>query len=121
MVQIALWEPSQHAIVLAGVIAAAVLLLSVALARRDAWVGPVTRHRRLLLRAALGGLVAVGVALAIAHRQELEDTLARVEHGDPGWLALAVGFEAISFAGYMILTHQVYSPRAPRLGWGASV
>ena len=121
MVRVALWEPSQHAIVLAGVIAAAVLLLSVAVVQRDAWIAPVKRHRRLLLRAALGGLIAVGVVLAIAHRQELEDTLSRVENGDPAWLALGVAFEAISFAGYMILTHQVYSPRAPRLGWGASV
>jgi uncharacterized protein (TIRG00374 family) len=118
---VAFWEPSQHAIVFAGVAIAAILLASVAVTRRDDWVPAVKRHRRLVLRAALGALIAVGVMLAIAHRQELEDTLSRVEQGDPAWLALAVAFETLSFAGYMLLTHQVYAPRAPRLNWPASV
>lgn len=117
----AFWEPSQHAIVLAGIAAAAILLASVAVARHDDWVPSVKRHRRLLLRAALGALIVVGVVFAIAHRQQLEDTLDRVEQGDPWWLALAVAFETLSFAGYMLLTHQVYAPRAPGLNWPASI
>jgi uncharacterized membrane protein YbhN (UPF0104 family) len=31
-----------------------------------------------------------------------------------------VGFEIVSFGGYVVLTHRVYSPRAPRLNWIAS-
>jgi uncharacterized protein (TIRG00374 family) len=120
-VVVAFWEPSQHAIVLAGVTAAAILLASVAVTHRDDWVPAVKRHRRLVLRAALGALIAVGVVLAIAHRQGLEDTLTRVEQGNPVWLAVAVALETLSFAGYMLLTHQVYAPRAPRLNWPASV
>jgi uncharacterized protein (TIRG00374 family) len=118
---IAFWEPSQRAIVLAGLVAAAILLASVAITLRDDWVPAVKRHRRLVLRAALGALIVVGVVLAIAHREELEDTLTRVEQGDPAWLAVAVALEALSFAGYMLLTHQIYAPRAPRLNWPASI
>lgn len=115
------WEPSQHAVVFAGVAVAAILLVSVAVVRRDAWVPVAKRHRRALLRAGVGAIIAVGVAFAIAHRGQLEDMLDRVEQGDPVWLAVAVGLEVISFSGYVLLTRRVYSPRAPRMTWGTSV
>jgi uncharacterized membrane protein YbhN (UPF0104 family) len=117
----ALWTPTQHTVVLAGVVVAAVLLASVAIVGRDAWLQEVKRHRRLLRRAALGGLVAIGIALLIAHRNELEELLSRIERGDLIWLLAAAAVEAISFGGYMLLTHAVYHPRAERLTWLPSV
>ena len=117
----ALWTPTQHTVVLAGVLVAAVLIASVAIVGRDAWLEEVKRHRRLLRRAALGGLVAIGIALLIAHRNELEELLRRIERGDLIWLLGAAALEAISFGGYMLLTHAVYHPRAARLTWLPSI
>src|SRR5215211_513624 len=117
----ALWTPTQHTVVLAGVVVAAVLVASVAIVGRDAWLEEARRHRRLLRRAALGGLVAIGIALLIAHRSELEELLRRIERGDLTWLLVAAALEALSFGGYMLLTHDVYNPRAKRLTWPASV
>jgi uncharacterized membrane protein YbhN (UPF0104 family) len=117
----ALWTPTQHTVVLAGVVVAAMLVASVAIVGRDAWLEEARRHRRLLRRAALGGLVAIGIALLIAHRSELEELLRRIERGDLTWLLVAAALEALSFGGYMLLTHDVYNPRAKRLTWPASV
>jgi uncharacterized membrane protein YbhN (UPF0104 family) len=116
-----LWTLTQHTVVLAGVVVAAVLVASVAIAGRDLWLEELRRHRRLLRRAALGGLLAIGVALAIAHRSELEELLRRIERGDLVWLLAAAALEAVSFGGYMLLTHDVYQPRAERLTWLPSV
>ena len=70
---------------------------------------------------AVVGLVVIVACVAAAHLDDLEALVERVESGDPAWLALAVGLEAISFAGYVVLTERVYRPRAPRLGWTASL
>src|SRR5215211_7054865 len=89
----ALWTPTQHTVVLAGVVVAAVLVASVAIVGRDAWLEEARRHRRLLRRAALGGIVAIGMALLIAHRSELEELLRRIERGDLTWLLVAAALE----------------------------
>ena len=70
---------------------------------------------------AVAGLVVAVAFLAAAHLDELEELVQRVESGDPAWLALAVGLEGVSFGGYVVLTKLVYRPRAPRLGWIASL
>jgi uncharacterized membrane protein YbhN (UPF0104 family) len=114
---VALSTPSQHALVLGGVVAAGVLLASVALVGRDAWLEAARRHRRVLRGAVIGGVVAIGVALLLAHHDEIEDLLRRIESGDLLWLLGALVFEAVSFGGYVGLTHAVYKPKAPRLGW----
>jgi uncharacterized membrane protein YbhN (UPF0104 family) len=59
----------------------------------------------------------VVLALAAAHLDDLEHLVERVEEGDPAWLALAAGFEVLSFGGYVVLTRVLYRPRAPRLDW----
>ena len=69
----------------------------------------------LLQRTVFGALIAVGLGLLIAHRDALEEVVRRVEGGDPKWLALGVGLELFSFAGYVILTKVVYASRAERL------
>ena len=109
--------PSEHTIVLAGCATAAILLASVLVARRDLWVTQLKAHRTLVRRAVIGALVVVVVALGIAHLDDLEHLVERVEQGDPAWLALGVGLEIVSFAGYVVLTGVVYRPRAPKLDW----
>ena len=113
----ALSTPSQHALVVGGVVVAAVLLASVAIVGRDAWLEAVRRHRRVVRGAVVGAIVAVGVAVLLAHHDQIEDLLRRIESGDLVWLLAAAGLEVGSFGGYVGLTHAVYSPQAPRLTW----
>jgi uncharacterized protein (TIRG00374 family) len=114
---IAGWIPSEHTIVLAGVAAAGVLVASVLVATRDAWITRLKARRNLVRRGVIGAVIVVAVALGIAHLDELEELVERVERGDPVWLAVAVGLELVSFGGYVVLTHVVHRPRAPRLDW----
>jgi uncharacterized protein (TIRG00374 family) len=113
--------PSEHTFVVAGIVIAAVLVASALVVERDAWMRQLREHRRLVGRMAVVGLVVIVACVAAAHLDDLEALVERVESGDPAWLALAVGLEAISFAGYVVLTERVYRPRAPRLGWTASL
>jgi uncharacterized protein (TIRG00374 family) len=114
---IAGWIPSEHTIVLVGVGAAAVIVACVLIATRDAWITELKAHRNLVRRGVIGAVVVVVVALGIAHLNDLEELVDRVERGDPTWLAVGVGAEIVSFAGYVVLTYVVHRPRAPRLDW----
>ena len=111
------WIPSEHTIVLAGVAAAAVLIACVLVVERDAWITRLKAHRNLARRGVIGAVVVVVVALGIAHLNDLEELVERVERGDPLWLAIGAGAEIVSFGGYVVLTYVVHRPRAPRLDW----
>jgi uncharacterized membrane protein YbhN (UPF0104 family) len=117
---IAGWIPSEHTIVLAGVAAAAVLVACVLVATRDAWITELKAHCNLVRRGVIGAVVVIVVALGIAHLNDLEELVDSVEQGNPAWLAVGVGLEALSFAGYVVLTYVVHRPRAPRLDWVTS-
>ena len=91
MSRVAGWIPSEHAIVLAGVAAAAVLVACVLVAKRDAWITQLKAHRNLVRRGVIGAVVVVVVALGIAHLNDLEELVERVERGDPLWLAVGAG------------------------------
>jgi uncharacterized protein (TIRG00374 family) len=111
------WAPSQHTIVVTGVVVGALLVVSAAVTTRDAWLAPLKAHRHVVKRAVIAAVTVVVLALAAAHLDDLEHLVERVEEGDPAWLALAAGFEVLSFGGYVVLTRMVYRPRAPRLDW----
>ena len=111
------WIPSEHTIVLAGLGAAGVLIACVLVATRDAWITPLKAHRNLVRRGVIGAVVVVVVAIGIAHLNDLEELVDRVERGDPVWLAVGAGAEIVSFGGYVVLTYVVHRPRAPRLDW----
>ena len=115
------WQPSQHTIVLSGLLITAVLVLSALVARRDAWLPQLRAHRSLVSRMVATGLVVAVAFLVVAHLDDLEALVRRVESGDPGWVALAIALEVVSFGGYVVLTRLVHRPRAPRLGWPASL
>ena len=117
----ALWLPSQHTIVLSGLLITTVLVLSALVAQRDAWMPQLRAHRTLVVRMATAGVVVAVVFLAVAHHDDLEALVRRVEAGDPGWISIAIALEVVSFGGYVALTRLVHRPRAPHLGWMASL
>jgi uncharacterized membrane protein YbhN (UPF0104 family) len=47
-------------------------------------------------------------------------TVHRIERGDAWWIALGVLFEALSFAGYVVLFRAVFVDDAGRIGWRES-
>ena len=113
--------PSEHTILLLGLVAAAALVACALIARRDAWLPVARSHKRLLRGDVIGAIVIVLVALAIGHVDELEELVRRVERGNPRWLGLAVALEVVSFGGYVVLTDVMYRPVAARLDWTASL
>ena len=52
---------------------------------------------------------------------QLHRVVLRIQHASPELLALAVLFEALSFAGYVALAKTVFGGAAPRIGWRESV
>jgi uncharacterized membrane protein YbhN (UPF0104 family) len=72
---------------------------------------PALTRRRLVV----GGLIAlvslVSLALLLPQLADLPAMWDRVAAGDPGWLALAFAFNAVSLAGYVVLFRAVSSGR----------
>jgi uncharacterized protein (TIRG00374 family) len=114
------WSPSQHTVVLVGAAIAAVLVTSAAIVERDAWIRRLRAHRNAVKRGAFAAVVVLLGAFALAHHDAVDHLLARVERGDHEWLAVAVGLETVSFAGYVVLTYVIHRPFAPRLDWPTS-
>jgi uncharacterized membrane protein YbhN (UPF0104 family) len=108
-------------VLLVGAAVALLLTASVGIAHRDAWLAALRSHRRLAGRMVAGVVVVIAGTLLVAHRDALASLLRRIEGGDPWWLGIAVGAEAISFSGYVALTRIVHSPVAPRLNRAVSV
>jgi uncharacterized protein (TIRG00374 family) len=50
----------------------------------------------------------------------LKDSWNRIDKGDPAWLAIAFGFEAVSFVGYVMLFRIVFVRGESRVGWRES-
>ena len=94
--------PSEHTIVVAGVVIAAVLVASALVVERDAWIRQLREHRRLVGRMAVVGLVVIVACVAAAHLDDLETLVAL---GDVptvlGAIAFAVGLAAIVAAVLM--------------------
>lgn len=47
-------------------------------------------------------------------------TVHRIEQGDTWWIAVAVGFEVLSFAGYVVLFRAVFERSGERFSWRES-
>src|SRR5437764_2669511 len=50
----------------------------------------------------------------------LKETWHRLNEGDPWWLAVALGFEVVSFCGYVWLFRTVFVRGRSRIDWRAS-
>jgi uncharacterized protein (TIRG00374 family) len=80
---------------------------------------PVVSRRRVLYT--LVAVAAIAAAfLALAQADQLSKVISRMEQGSPGLLILAIGLEALSFAGYIALAMATFHARAPRIEWRES-
>ena len=79
----------------------------------------ISRRRALVLVAAGVALVA-SVVFVLPTFADLPDTWERLTHGDARWLVLALGLEAVSFLGHIILFRAVGDDGRGRVGLRAS-
>jgi uncharacterized protein (TIRG00374 family) len=77
-------------------------------------------RRRVLMLMAAGGALVASLVLVLPSFADLPDTWERVTHGDPRWLVLALGLEAVSFLGHIILFRAVGDDGRGRVGMRAS-
>src|SRR4051812_14212768 len=117
---LALFQPGWHwplVAVAVVVILAGVSAIAVGQADRE-WLGA---HRRELRRVVWAAVFLLVIALLAGQLHKVEVMLRRVQDGDPWWLALGVGFEAVSFLGYVVLTYEMFRRDAPRLNLAACI
>jgi uncharacterized protein (TIRG00374 family) len=73
-------------------------------------------RRRLVLGVSLIVVVVAILYYGIPRLAGIDATWHRIEQGDPWWLALALAFTLLSFAGYVVLFEYVYADERGRLG-----
>jgi uncharacterized protein (TIRG00374 family) len=66
-------------------------------------------RKRLALGVALILIVVAILYYGLPKLAGLDETWKRIEQGDPWWLALALGFTALSFGGYVVLFKYVFA------------
>lgn len=76
--------------------------------------------RRMLIGLAIAAAVVWIVLLTPPDLSELADVPELAVNGHPGWLAAALLFEVLSFAGYVALFRAVFVARETRVGWRES-
>jgi uncharacterized membrane protein YbhN (UPF0104 family) len=79
-----------------------------------------THMRRIVIAAGAAIAAAVAAIFAPGIVQKFGDAFVRALHADPGWVVGGVGFELVSFAGYIVLFWYVASRATPRIGLRAS-
>jgi len=77
-------------------------------------------RRRALLLVAAGGALLASLVFVLPTFADLPDTWERLTHGDARWLVLALGLEAVSFLGHIILFRAVGDDGRGRVGMRAS-
>jgi uncharacterized protein (TIRG00374 family) len=78
-----------------------------------------TRRRALLFGLFVLSAIAF-LYFVLPQLAGLSKTWDRIEEGDPAWLVVALGFEILSFAGYVILFRTVFVRGETRIDWRAS-
>jgi uncharacterized membrane protein YbhN (UPF0104 family) len=79
----------------------------------------ISRGRALMLLA-MGGALVASLVFVLPTFADLPDTWERLTHGDTRWLVLALGLEAVSFLGHIILFRAVGDDGRGRVGMRAS-
>ena len=74
-------------------------------------------HRRLLLALLAAAAATVFVFAVLPQIAGLGETLKRLGHGSKGWLALGLGFEVLSIAGYVAVFRAVFCCEGVEIGW----
>jgi uncharacterized membrane protein YbhN (UPF0104 family) len=77
-------------------------------------------RRRAVVLLGGGTLGVVSIALLLPTLGDLPDTWHRLSSGDPTWLALALGLEALSFLGHIVLFRAVSHGASARVNLRAS-
>jgi uncharacterized membrane protein YbhN (UPF0104 family) len=77
-------------------------------------------RRNLIGIVAAAALAAAAGWFLVPKVGELGHTWARLRSGDPVWLGIAVAFEVLSFAGYVVLFRAVFVRSASRIDWRES-
>jgi uncharacterized membrane protein YbhN (UPF0104 family) len=77
------------------------------------------RKSALVVAVVAGACAALVVALPGAYGA-VSSAFAKLGHADPRWLVLALGLEALSFLGHIVLFRAVFLHRSSRIGYGAS-
>lgn len=82
--------------------------------------GALTRRNMIF-----GGLfiiaALVGMYFLLPKLAGLKQTWGQIRHGDPWWLALGAGLEALSVASYALLFRTVFARGHARIGWRATI
>ena len=71
----------------------------------------------------VAAVATVGAALVVAlpgAYGAVSAAFAKLGHADPRWLVLALGLEALSFLGHIVLFRAVFLDRSSRIGYAAS-
>ena len=76
--------------------------------------------RRFLVPLAVSALLLGSVVLLAPAVADLPDLWERISDGDPRWLAAALGLEALSFLGHIVLFRAVSVDAGSRIGMRAS-
>jgi uncharacterized membrane protein YbhN (UPF0104 family) len=77
-------------------------------------------RRRAFVLVAVGGALIASLVLVLPSFADLPGTWERLTHGDARWLVLALGLEAVSFLGHIILFRAVGDDGRGRVGMRAS-
>jgi uncharacterized membrane protein YbhN (UPF0104 family) len=80
----------------------------------------VLSFRRLLVPLAVSALLLGSLVLLAPAVADLPDLWERISDGDPRWLAAALGLEALSFLGHIVLFRAVSVDAGSRIGMRAS-
>jgi uncharacterized membrane protein YbhN (UPF0104 family) len=88
-------------------------LLPASLPHEPAAVALLPDRRRLVLRFALVAAVIGALVLAVSSLPGLGDVRARLADASPGWLALALAFEAASCLACVVVLRAVFCRRLP--------
>jgi uncharacterized membrane protein YbhN (UPF0104 family) len=92
--------------------------------------GPISIHRPAAGRfhvpryAIVGAVVALAAAVVFTALpgayKAISDGIAQIPHANAGWIAIAIGLEALSFLGHIVLFRAVFVDGSARVGYGAS-
>jgi uncharacterized protein (TIRG00374 family) len=76
--------------------------------------------RQLALGAAVVAAVVLGLYVLVPRLAGLDETWARIQQGNPWWLAIAALLEGASYGGYVVLFRGVFVRPGSPIGWRES-
>ncbi len=77
-------------------------------------------HRRALLALLVIGIAIIFIFAVLPQIAGFGKSLHRLRYGDKLWLAVGVGFECVSLAGYMALFRLLFTSAETHIGWRSS-